>query len=70
LMLKEELLWATNPLPGPSEDHPPSGGKPSEVEVGEEPTAIPLKCSSSAETTSDGSAQVDRAGRSHYAWLL
>jgi hypothetical protein len=35
------LLWVTNPLPGTSEDHPPRGGKPSEVEVGEEPAAIP-----------------------------
>jgi hypothetical protein len=42
LMLEEGLPWVTNPLPGTSEDHPPSGGKPSEVEAGEEPTAIPL----------------------------
>ena len=37
----EEWQWVTNPLPGTSEDHPPLGGKPSEVEVGEESTAIP-----------------------------
>jgi hypothetical protein len=37
---RDELPWVTNPLPGTSEDHPPSGGKPSEVEAGEEPTAI------------------------------
>ena len=41
LMLREEWQWLTNPLPGTSEDHPPLGGKPSEVEVGEEPIAIP-----------------------------
>jgi hypothetical protein len=43
LVLKEELAWVTNPLPGTSEDHPPSGGKPSEVEVGEESTSIPRR---------------------------
>ena len=37
----EELQWVTNPLPGTSEDPLPKGESPSEVEVGEEATAIP-----------------------------
>jgi len=51
LMLEEELQWATNPLSGASEDRPPSGGKPSEVEVGEEPTAIPRSVTGPARIT-------------------